>query len=155
MLLEIETVQSLQWKWPEIDHVLSGNAEHRSAGDQQAQPRADAQEIGNRFGSRQNLLEVVQHQQIVAVSQRALETFEHRAAGCLHAQLRGDRGEHQLGLLHVGEIDKIGGIARARNRLDGRAGFADSPWFSQGDDGDVVAIQQAVNRTNLSTSPDK
>ena len=135
--------------------MLARDPEHRSAGHQQRHVWARIEEIAERSGGRQDLFKIVEHQEIVAVSQRGPEIVEYRAAIGPDAEGGGDGGQDERRLLDVRQIHELGGKGRRGNRADGGPRLADAAGPGQGDEPHIVAAHVRLDKPDLAFPPHK
>ena len=94
--------------------MLTRNPEHRPAGDKQLHARTGIQEIGQDRGGGQDLLKVVEHQQIVVVSQYGPEIVKNRTAiGTAiwpDTESGSNGGQDKCRLLHIRKIYELDGM---------------------------------------------
>ncbi len=102
--------------------MLPAHAEWLAAGDQQRQVRASSQQLGHLAGSRQELLEVIHHQQHAAVTKLANKAVSNRLQLGSYVERSDERRQHQLWVAHRGQIDEEDAVGElpVHSRGDGQ-----------------------------------
>ena len=132
-----------------IDHVLAGDTEHRPTGDKQLHTGTGVQESTERHRCRKDLLEVVEHEQVVVLPQGRPELIERFATIWPNTERSGDRGKDEFRVPKVGQVDEPGSGAGWGDRADRDPGLADTTGTGQGDDSNIVAAKECPDEGHL------
>ena len=122
--------------------VLGTDAEPAPAGGHDVQPGADREQVGETGRGRDEMLDVVQHQQEMQWGDRVGQTGGDRAAGFFaHAEGARHGWQDGRGIGDIAQVDEVGACGEAGRHvggnLDRQAGLADSGRANQGHEADA------------------
>ncbi len=128
--------------------MLVRQVQHDPAGDEDLQTGAAGQEVIERGGGLDHLLQVVQDEQRLARAQMRRELLDQGpVARVAQAERLGHRRHDESGIadrLQRDEADAVGEpVLRLTGDFEGEAGLADAARPDQDDERDLVAEQQA------------
>ena len=140
--------------------MLPRDAKHRTAGDQTHQVRAPREEFGQKRRCLDDVLEVVEDEQGILPLQEVRDPLQERSmAGLTHVQRLRDRREDQGGVTDGGqrhEPDPIGKVPRGLlGDPQGEPGLADPTGSGEGQEADVVSLQQVAQGRHLALTTDE
>ena len=120
-----------------------------AAGDQQLEVRADLQEFRKLRCCHHHLLEVVEHEQQVLVSQEGFEEVQQGlCCGLFEVEGLGDGGDDQIRITDGGQRDEGDTIRKVVEEvggdLEGKACFANAAGARQDEETDVWAKQEST-----------
>jgi hypothetical protein len=138
--------------------AFRGDPEPHPARDQDLHPRTDREEVRDERGGIDHVLEVVEHEQEVSLPQHSRHPLEQRrVARPAHAERRDDGRGHERGVddrAEGNEDDAVGeGVAHGRRGSQGEPRLADPTGASQGQESDIVPLQQVAGRGHLVLPP--
>jgi hypothetical protein len=139
--------------------VLAGDAQRNAAGDEDLQPWAGGKEGGKARRGRDDLLDIVEHEQRLIRPQRRRKPLgKGRSAAVRHAHRLGDGREHEAGIAQACKRDNHHhrkGVAEVRGDLEGEPRFAHAAGSGQGHERHVVAQEERANLHDFALPPDQ
>jgi hypothetical protein len=145
---------------PEPVRVLPPHAQDHPAGDQDRQPRAPREEVGEGRGGPDHLLEVVQHQEQVPVPERRHQPLRQRlTARLFDPQAQRRRGQDGRWVADGRQRDEGGPVPERWPQVgrhgEGQPGLADARWPGDGEQADGPAGDQPAHRRAVPVAPDE
>ena len=137
--------------------MLPAQAQRRTTGGQDLQVRADGQQVGHLVGGRQDVFEVVEDEQDVAIEQDAFQAVQQRLVTPLADTKRlGDGGADERGVLETCQIDEEHTVGEdVQQRLGHRqrqTRLARAGWPGERHQAHVVAQQHLAGKLQLTSS---
>ena len=134
----------------------------RAAGDEDRQPRRGGEELGDESGGGRHLLEVVEHQQHVAIPNRLAQPLDVVSRAHVDdADRTGDGGRDEIRIVHRRQVDEPHAIGETRSvvqlpgDLDGESGLADPAGTEQRHQPHVGVPQQIGDLGELDVSAEE
>ena len=140
--------------------VLDPDAERLAAGDQELDLGARVEQLGRHPGGGRDLLEVVEHQQDLALAQAFGQRLADRTGGHLaHADGATERQDQAIGVAAGRHVDERDAVAKPRRLLaggpDGQARLARPARARQRQQPDRRVLEVALDRFELGPATDE
>ena len=134
--------------------VLAGEPQGGPAGRQDRQARAPDQQVRGHRGRIEQVLEVVEDEQELAIAQQGSQTVDRGPPAAVdHPEDAGDGWSDEVGLADGREGDEDGAIgevvAQVGGHPEGEGGLADAAGPGQRDEPDAALLEQGRNRRHL------
>src|SRR5207248_2287859 len=119
---------------------------------------ATGQQVGQVRGGWQDLLEIVEQEQHVFITERGFEQIE-QGPRCSLFEIEGlgDGGDDQGGVAEGGERNEVDAIGKVSEQvggdLQGQAGFAAAAGAGEGEEADLGATQEGTDSRYLMLAP--
>jgi hypothetical protein len=141
------------------EDVLPAQTQRRPAGGQDLQVRADGQQVGHLIGRGQDVFEVVEDEQDVAVEQDTFKPLQQRlVAPFSDTQRLGDGGADQRRVVQPREVDEEHTVGEELDQRLGQrqrqAGLARAGRAGEGHQPHVIAQQHLAGELQLTRSTD-
>jgi hypothetical protein len=151
-------IRERQWRNGKL--VFPLDVQGGATGDQDAEVWATGQQVRQLWCRWQELLEVVEQEQQVLVSQKCFEEVQQGSRSTLFEVERlGDGGHNQVGAADRSERDKGDTVSEIIKQVGGdlesKAGLADTTGAGKGHKTDVGAAQEGTGCRHLVLAPDE
>jgi hypothetical protein len=126
-----------------VEHLLKAQMKRLPAGDEQRDSGGSRQQLSQPGGSREDVLDVVQDEEQLALCQVRLEALEQKGAlQILEPELLPNRREDSIGIADRGQIDEDDPVSEVgadlAADLEDQTGLADTTWTSKGEQPDLI-----------------
>ncbi len=147
-------------QWRNQVFVLSTNAQDLAAGHKHIELRTGFQQVRQGWGGCYDLLEVVEQQQKVFVSQEGFEEVQQGTRSALFEfKHLGNGGNYQVRVANGSERDKRNAVSeiveQAGGDLEGQAGFADATDAGEGEEAHLGAAQEGASVCHFLFAPNQ